>query len=304
MLHHFPFIPSKLAWRFSRFWAWRRYNKDITQNHRRARAQFRRRHGYPLSLTTPKGINDRTYVRKLKDHNPDFPVMSDKAKAREFVAARLGSDHATELCVPILAQATRFDALPARIWDQDVIIKCTHGSAMNAVVKRDDQHAKKAARRKCRKWLGQVHGRRRFEWAYFDLVPSLIVEPLLDDGHILDLKIFCYDGQVRFTMARHTKINPTSISFHARNWDYIPLPENGFNTYRAPCPSGYEEMVAIAEKLSAGFDMLRIDFLLTDARFYLGELTLYNGSGLVPINEPEINTFFAQYWHQPHLGAN
>jgi hypothetical protein len=47
-----------------------------------------------------------------------------------------------------------------------------------------------------------------------------------------------------------------------------------------PKPSHYEEMITIAERLSAGFVHIRVDLYDTPEGVKFGEQTLYNASGL------------------------
>ncbi len=47
-----------------------------------------------------------------------------------------------------------------------------------------------------------------------------------------------------------------------------------------PKPSSYEEMVALAEKLSAGIPFVRVDFYEVNGQVYFGEMTFYPGNGL------------------------
>ena len=52
-------------------------------------------------------------------------------------------------------------------------------------------------------------------------------------------------------------------------------------------PLFYEDMIRYAEKLSAPFPFVRIDFYETDDRLYVGEMTFYSGGGILPFDPPE-----------------
>ncbi len=304
MLHRLTFLPAPLRWSLARKAAWQRFHRDAQRGHPKALAQFKARHGYAANLAAPATHSERTYLRKLRDHDPRFPLLTDKVKARSLIDAILGAGSSKALCVPILAQAECFEDLPATIWSQDVILKCTHGSGMNCIVRQGDPRARRKARRLITRWLGRVHGARRFEWAYFDLAPSVIAEPLLAAGGVTDVKLYYYDGQLRFVMPEINGADRPAIAIYSPDWDRLPMQWDGFANLPCDRPAHLDEMIRIATPLAQGFDMIRIDFMATSTRFYLGELTLYDGSGLARCDSHANDRAFAHYWRQPHLGVD
>jgi hypothetical protein len=297
-------IPTKWRWSLARRRAWRRYHADAANGDIKARAQFQARHRYAPDFAAPRSHSERVYLRKLRDHDPRYPVLTDKVTIRRHVDAVLGKGSSDRLCVPIIAQAARFADLPDHVWDQDVILKCTHGSGMNIVVRKGDTAARRRAARKIRRWLGQVHGARRFEWAYFDLTPSVIAEPLLGAGKLRDVKLYYYDGILRFVMPEDNSAKDPAITVYTPDWQMLDMTWAGFTTNPCEKPAMLDAMIAIATPLAQGFDMIRVDFLEADDRFYLGEMTLYDGSGLARFDTPANDRAFAQYWQQPHLGVD
>jgi hypothetical protein len=284
----------------SRKRAWARYVKDAAQNNRRARMQFTKRHQYAPDFDQPKTHSEKVYVRKLKEHDPRFVEITDKVAARNFIDRQLGAGQSDALCVPVLAQADNFDALQDDVWDQDVIVKCTHGSGMNVTVPKGDIAARANARRLTRKWLGQVHGGSRFEWAYFDLKPSVIAEPVIPG--ISDVKFYCYDGVPTFGMCEENGHNNPLIGIYTAEWTPVDMTFVTFGPLRTPPPAHLAEMLEVSTKLSQGFDSIRVDFLVTPDRFYLGELTVYDGSGLGRFDTKENDAIFGKPWKQQRFG--
>jgi hypothetical protein len=294
-------IPSKLRWQLARKVAWARYHRDAARGHPKALAQFKRKLGYDADLIAPRSHNERILTRKLFDHDPRFVAVSDKVAARGFIDDVLGAGQADRLCVPILAQVDSFADLPKAIWSQDVILKCTHGSAMNCIVKAGDEAARKTAKQRIDKWLGRVHGIWRFEWSYIDLLPTLIAEPLLNTLQMSDLKLYCYDGTVRFMYAKGIGETQSTSALLTPDWEYLEIEMAGCPTVRFDRPSALDDIVKIAARLGAGFDTIRVDFLMAQDRFYLGELTVYDASGLGQFRSKDEDDFFGQHWRQPHL---
>lgn len=301
MLRILTFVPSRWRWAVARRAALARLRRDKRQGCKRALAQFKRKLGYTANLTNPRTHSERILARKLFDHDPRFLTISGKFSARTFIDDILGAGTSNALCVPVLAHVKSFNDLPQNIWQQDVILKCTHGSGMNCVVKAGDHAARKVAKKRINKWLGRVHAHRRFEWSYIDLEPSIIAEPLLDIQRMSDLKLYFYDGTLRFFMPENNSATPPEISLLAANWEKLPLDLPDFELTFFDKPDSLQDIIDIATPLAAGFDAIRVDFIMTQDRFYLGELTVYDGSGLCRWNSKDEDTFFGQYWQQPHL---
>lgn len=295
-------LPPRLRWQIARQKAWARYNRDARNGHAKAIRQFEEKVGYTPDLAAPRSHNERILARKLFDHDPRYCVISDKVAARTFIDERLGKGSADELCVPILAHVEDFADLPDEIWTQDVMLKCTHGSSMNIVVKAGDAAGKRRARRWINHWMGRVHAAKRFEWSYLDLKPSIVAEPLLKVGYPSDLKLYFYDGELGFCMPEDNATSPPEICLKTADWQDLGLDLKDFEMVDFDPPKHLAEILEVAKPLAAGFDTIRVDFLLTEDRFYLGELTVYDGSGLAPWSKKQDDIFAGHYWSQPHLG--
>ena len=73
---------------------------------------------------------------------------------------------------------------------------------------------------------------------------------------------------------------PTKADYFDRNYNWIDL-KWGYQhaAYPPQKPNRFEEMLAIAEKLSKNFTTIRIDLYLCDNKIYFGEMTFFDGSG-------------------------
>ena len=61
------------------------------------RRRYQQKTGYPLNLDAPLTVGDKINWRKIRDRNPAFPVLADKVRVRDHVAARLGKQAAEGL---------------------------------------------------------------------------------------------------------------------------------------------------------------------------------------------------------------
>lgn len=299
-----PLIPTRLRWRMWRAIAWAHYRYNALRGYRPSIRKFEKKLGYTPNLEAPKTNNERMLLRKLKDHDPRFRIVSDKATVRDFIDDVMGQGTSERLCLPVLAHVENFADLPDSIWSQDVILKCTHGSGKNCIVRAGDVAARRIARKRMNRWLGRNHAVRNFEWGYIDLVPSIIAEPLVTLDTMTDLKVFCCDGIVRFVMPEDVPYDGIKITMNTPDWTPADFEVDGLVYHHFDRPEGYDEILEIATALSRGFDNIRIDFIMSKDRFYLGEITVYGGSGYASWRTIKGDIEFAKYWKQPHLGVD
>lgn len=283
---HYSYARARFAW-------------DRFRNHAKLRRKFRAKHGYDLSLDPPITHSDKIQHRKLFDHNPIYPRLTDKIEARAVVDELLGAGSADRYMVPLLAVADRFEDLDPALMQRGVIIKASHGSGWNQIVRPGSQADWDTARKRAKYWLARVYGLNHFEWAYRELTPRLLVEPLLperSDRRTLDLKIYVYDGVIHYHMQEDNRCDPVKFSVHSETFDYVEMTWAGIDPYDFVVPDGMAEIQDVARALAAGFDTLRVDFLVTEDRWYLGELTLHDGSGMIKFGSYEEDKLMGAPW--------
>lgn len=273
--------------------------KHRLTGYRRLKVRFLAKHGHPLRLDPPVTHSEKMQQRKLFDHNPAYPRMTDRIEARRVVDEVLGEGAADRYMVPLLAVADRFDDLNPALKDQDIIIKASHGCGWYQRVPAGSHSKWDAAKSGAQKWLRQVYGVRRYEWAYRDLRPRLTVEQLLMDAQgegPVDIKLYFYHGVWRFVLCGDHRSEDVRWSLYNTDLTRHPLISTGYDPIDFVMPTAFEEMQAVASKLAAGYDMMRIDFLVLPDKWYLGELTVYNGSGMILIQPPGTDESYGKYW--------
>ena len=57
-----------------------------------------------------------------------------------------------------------------------------------------------------------------------------------------------------------------------------------------------DDFIEIAERLGVGLDHVRVDMYECDEKIYVGEMTLYSYSGLVPIKPDSVDFVLGAYW--------
>ena len=235
--------------------------------------------------------------RKLFDLNPLYAVLSDKIAAREFVASRVGAD----LLSPLLWTGSTPEQIPFATLDPPYILKCNHGSGYNIIVSDRATLDIAATREKLRSWLVTNYGRFAHEPGYMPVRPQLLAEQMMlepDGTPPLEFKIFVFDGKPRMI---HTIIVDRARerfdAFHDCDWrrlDWRGI-HPPFDT-ELDRPRRLNDFLALAEQLGAGFDHLRVDLYQWRGEPRVGELTLYNWSGLFPLKPDEAEIAAGEWW--------
>jgi len=100
---------------------------------------------------------------------------------------------------------------------------------------------------------------------------------------IIDYKIFCFGGKVDNIMIVEDRASGVPKFFHfSKKWELLDynrmgriLPKNAM----IKKPELMEEMIRLAERLSAGLPEVRIDFYEVNGKIYFGEYTFFHEGG-------------------------
>jgi TupA-like ATPgrasp len=250
--------------------------------------RYRDNAGFPLNLDAPFTVGDKINWRKIHDRDPSFPVLADKVRVRDHVAAELGRQAAAELfpklhLVTDRAEDIDFDRLPG-----DLAIKANHASGWIIILRDGEPVDHDWVRRVCRHWLRRTYAPQKHEWAYRSIPRRILVEELLlgPDGKLPeDIKFHMYDGVCRRCTVETGRDGEKLLACHyTPEWQLYDranetAARDGKLAPERPRPVRLDAMRAVAERLSAGLDYLRVDFLDLGERFTMTELTLYPASG-------------------------
>ena len=227
--------------------------------------------------------------RKVFDRNPLFQIFCDKTRARDYVKERVSG-----LLFPeFYWVGSDPDLLPFDELLQPYIVKPSHKSGHNWIVRQPKTADRKSIITTCRNWLIRPHGRRLAEWGYQNVPGKILVEEYLgiDSGTppLLDYKLFVFSGKVAFVQVQSRATSGRREVFLDRNGHRMRVREANVHTSSAnpmvllppsfvASPS-FQEMVAIAERLGRDIDHIRVDLYELDGQLYFSELTPYDSSG-------------------------
>lgn len=262
----------------------------------RNRKAYRDSYGRGPQLARPRRFSEKMQWRKLFDLDPRYAILSDKAASRDFIARTVGSDYLPEL----LHLGDDPEAIPFETLQPPYVVKSTHGAGQLMRVREGGIDAVEA-RMHLRGWLTFRHGALMDEPGYIHVPPRIIVERMIlnrDGTPPIERRMFTFAGRVQVTQ---TTVVDNGVlrpgAFHDRDWRLLPWrgpsePHPG----PFPRPERYDAMIAIAERLGAGFDHVRVDLYDADDRIYAGELTLYSWSGLTPLDPDDADRQLGEYW--------
>jgi len=272
--------------------------------------RFKTMQGYELNLDNPKSFNEKVVCKKLFDRNPLLPITADKYRVRNYIRDKIGWEAEYHL-ISLLFVTDNSENIPFGNLPEQYIVKPNNGAGRWIIVEEDNGRKKYTVDRKgifydltqaetikyCKGWFKTVHGAEWYEWCYGEINPLIIIEELLyDNGNIPFSYKFCmFDGKCKMIYV----LNRNDITINIYNGDF-----NMLNVKRKGHPLGeqkekpkeFNKMIEFAEKLSKGFDFIRVDYYLVGDYFYFGELTHYPGSGHGVFEPQSYDWELGKYW--------
>ena len=247
------------------------------------KALYRKIMNSELRLKNPITFNEKLNWMKLYDHNPLYVTMVDKWKAKEYVSKLLGTDSSIIPTIAVYESVNdiKWDELP-----EQFVVKCNHNSGVVLICRNKDEFDIENAKIKLSKCLEQDYSQRFGEWAYKKVPRRIIVEKYMYDESqpvLVDYKFYCFNGKPEFlyVSAGMEDYDTAKLVFLTKDWKQAPFHRPDHKEFETlpPKPGKYEEMLLIAEKLSAGFPFLRVDLYEINNQVYFSELTLMPCAG-------------------------
>ncbi len=245
------------------------------------RKKFKLILGYELNLQNPQTFNEKIQWLKLHDRKPNYLSMVDKYEAKKYISSIVGKQYV----IPLLGVWGKFEDIDFKQLPHQFVLKTTHDSGGVVICHNKELFDVENARKVLSKSLKSnyyYHGR---EWPYKHITPRIIAEEYMQDikTHTLrDYKLMCFNGKVKlsFVCTQRFSKEGLRITFYDREWQPLPFTRKYLSDQLIKAPITYKTMIALAEKLAQNIPFIRVDFYEVNQRVYIGELTLYPGSGL------------------------
>lgn len=273
------------------------------------KAEFKRVHGYDLNLDNPQTFNEKIQWRKIYDRDPLWSLLCDKYHCKKFIRGRLGR----ELQPATLDWVKNPTELPDDIHLQNVVLKCTHTSGRILFCGPESGLSRDAVNRHFVPWVRAEFGTRLLEWCYSQAEKAIIVEPKMlrgDGSPPPDAKFHVFDGKVKCIQVvendlQNTHLSDGPVAFVNPDWTPSEVHRAKDTKLDLPEPPPYlADMIEVAEKLAAGIDYVRVDFMVYPDHFLVGEMTVYPASGMKKMGSYEIDLLLGSHWTLPVLNAS
>lgn len=264
--------------------------------------KYRARIKKKLVLDSPKTFNEKLQWLKLYDRKPEYTVMVDKYRVREYIANKIGEEY----LIPLLGvwdtpDEINFDELPNQF-----AVKCNHNSGLGMCICHD-KATLNIEQVKAELWKGlkqdyYLTGR---EWLYKDVPRKIVADKFLksDESGLIDYKIHCFNGVPKFILVCRDRFANSGLTedFYTPDWEHMKVkrPNIPNATTLLPKPEKLDEMLMLAEKLSKDIPFIRVDFYFVEGKIYFSELTFYPASGFEGFEPPEWDNTFGEWLTLP-----
>lgn len=238
--------------------------------------------GKKLNLKNPQTFNEKLQWLKLYDRKPEYTTMVDKYEAKKYVADKIGSEY----IIPTFGVWDKFDDIDFDKLPDQFVLKCTHDCGGLVIVKDKSKFDIEEARNKINKCLKRNYYWSNREWPYKNVKPRIIAEQYMEDeetGELRDYKFFCFNGKCKCFKIDFDRYINHRANYYDREKKLLPFGEKVCPP--EPCrelkiPDTIEDMIKLAECISATHPFMRVDFYSVNRKIYFGEATLFPNAGI------------------------
>lgn len=271
----------------------------IINDERAVRSYYKKITGKELNLENPQTFIEKMNWLKLNCRMPLMQQCADKYAVREYVIEKGYGNHLNKL-LGVYDNVGDIDIvnLPDRF-----VLKATHGSHMNIIVKDNKKDINwKRQRKMMRSWLHQDIYWCAREWVYKDIPRRIIAEEYLEDkyGELRDYKFFCFNGVPTYFQYDIGRFKTKQYrNYYDIEKNVLPI-SDGADSLPEEKPDFTDEqfnlMKEMATVLSDPFQQVRVDFYLVNDKVYFGEMTFFDGGGSTIFKPDEWNYKFSEKW--------
>ncbi len=255
-------------------------------------------HHYWPDFNIPKTFSEKIFCRMLFDRRSILTTLSDKFLVRNYVRKKIGEEY----LIPLLWTGINPEEIPFASLPDKFVIKTNHDSGTIFIAKNKYMINQLELKRMLNYRLRNnfcLNSDIGIEWAYKNIPPRILIEQYIEeDGKPpVDYKFYCFSGSAKYLLIIYDR-----FGYHREKHftiDFLPLDFwNGIDQYHGPfnIPINYDEMIKIAEKLSADFDFVRVDLYNIKGKIYFGELSFYPAGGLAPFVPRDWDYIFGEKW--------
>ena len=249
--------------------------------------------GQKLNLKHPKTFNEKIQWLKIYDNLPIKTQLTDKFLVRDWVKDKIGEEYLK----PVLWIGDKFDDIPFSELPETFIIKCNHGCKWHFIVKNKQQYLKntlffKVTKRQIDGWISQsFFGWSIFETQYKNIVPKIIIEPLLRvnvNEECEETDVYCFNSEPEIINCHCRDIETgirKAVTFD-KNFNSLDLKFlNEDVNIEKPINEHIKKAVELSRVLAKDFKLVRVDWMIYKDKLYFEEMTFTPYSGFVVFSQ-------------------
>ena len=237
-------------------------------------AYFHHRKRLP-NLQSPQNLSELWIKLVLDGEINKYYYLADKYAVREYVTERGFKD-----TLPAhFGYYTKGSQLEINALPEKFVLKANWGASMNLICLDKSRYDQEVLRNQIDKWLSAPNFN-NFERHYNLIDRKIICEEYIDDGSggfPIDYKFLCLKGRVIVILVckgretGHAAYIPYDTEWNAKI-DYCITKPDAKDIL--PRPKNLDAMIEMAERLSSGIDMVRVDLYSNGTKIWFGEMTL------------------------------
>lgn len=246
------------------------------------KCQYRYITHHKLNLKNPIRYTEKLQYLRLKVY-PKNDLVS-KCASRDGVREYLKEINEEDKLIPIYGIYDRFDDVDFSSLPDQFVMKCTHASGFNYLVKNKDDLDIKKLRKMFNEFLKTDYGKKTVEPHYSKIKPRIIIEKAITDLSSLpdEYKIHVFNGKAKYLYLVTGR--GKDIKYNNYYIDWTPFNEAQFNGWdtsekQLKKPDQFDEMVKFAEKIASPFPFVRVDLYLINNKIYFSEMTFTPAKG-------------------------
>lgn len=244
--------------------------------------------GKHLNLDNPKTFNEKLQWLKLYNRKPEYTIMVDKYRVREYIEGKIGKEY----LIPLLGVWNTPDEIDFDFLPNQFVLKCNHDSGSSYICTDKSKLNVKKIKKSLWKRLKKDYYLIGREWPYKNVPRKIIAEQYIEteNGDLPDYKFFTMGGKVKAMFVatdRHSSDKELKFDFFDRQYRPLDFAQGHPRSKILPQkPHSFELMCELAEKLAKEIPQVRIDFYEVNGKPLFGEMTFSHNCGMVPF-EPE-----------------
>lgn len=236
-----------------------------------------------LDLENPKTFNEKLQWLKLYDRKPEYTMMVDKVKVKEYVAEKIG----VEYIIPTIAVWSTPEEIDFEVLPNQFVLKCSHNSGGLFICKdktKVSMNKWNSVLETLRKSLKYDYYKLGREWPYKNVDRKIFAEQYMvdkSDSDLKDYKFFCFNGVPKYVLVATDRSRDVRFDFFDMDFNHVPFRQtyDKLADKKIDRPENFEDMIAVSTTLSQNIPHVRVDLYNINGKIYFGEMTFFNNSG-------------------------